>query len=102
METVLVHALMAGAQVAAIGSRSPDFYWGLRKAIMPGLTIWAVYVLIQHGAPIAWIAPFLATGLLFAALPSSMPRPLWLPINIAVAALNLAYLGHIGWLAVLG
>lgn len=101
METVLVHSLMAGAQIAAIGSQSPSFYERLRKIIMPALSAFAVVCLVQHGAPFVWIAPFLITGLLFPTLPA-MPRLLWFPINVAVAVLNLAYLGHVGWQAVLG
>ena len=101
METVLVHTLMAGAQIAAIGSQSPDFYTVLRKIIMPVLTVLAVVGLVQHGAPFTWIAPFLIAGILFAALPA-MPRLVWLPINVAVAVLNLAYLGHLGWQAIQG
>lgn len=95
METVLLHVTIAGLQLSAIGFWHREFYQVLRL-IMPILAALAIAGLIQQDAPFVWIAPFLATGMLFFAVPE-LPRLLWLPINLTVAAVSLAYLGQLAW-----
>lgn len=99
VELIALCLLVAALQIVAVGAQSPTFFQVMRLG-MPAAGLMLAYGAVQQDAATPWVVAFVLMGLVFFAAPE-LPRVVWLPINIAIALLMLAFVSQIAWDALL-